>query len=75
MLFRSLGEFGATITFAGNIEGSTQTLPLAIYSALQIPDGEAIAMRMVVFSLLLCFASLLVSEWLTRRAKRKLESS
>lgn len=70
---RSLGEFGATITFAGNIEGSTQTLPLAIYSALQVPGGETIATRMVVFSLILCFASLLISEWLTRRAKRNLE--
>lgn len=67
---RSLGEFGATITFAGNIEGSTQTLPLAIYSALQIPGGESVAMRMVIASLVLCFASLLVSEWLTRRAKK-----
>ncbi len=70
---RSLGEFGATITFAGNIEGATQTLPLAIYSALQVPGGESFAMRMVVWSLILCFASLLISEWLTRRAKRKLE--
>jgi len=71
---RSLGEFGATITFAGNIEGSTQTLPLAIYSSMQVPGGESIAMRMVIASLVLCFASLLVSEWLTRRAKRRLEN-
>jgi len=71
---RSLGEFGATITFAGNIEGSTQTLPLAIYSSMQVPGGESMAMRMVIASLILCFASLLVSEWLTRRAKRRLES-
>jgi molybdate transport system permease protein len=70
---RSLGEFGATITFAGNIEGSTQTLPLAIYSALQVPGEETIAMRLVVCSLILCFASLLVSEWLTRRSKRKMK--
>lgn len=65
---RSLGEFGATITFAGNIEGSTQTLPLAIYSALQTPDGEAQAMRFTVFSLLLCIVSLLISEYMTRKA-------
>ena len=71
---RSLGEFGATITFAGNVEGMTQTLPLAIYSALQVPGEESTAMRLVVCSLILCFASLLVSEWLTRRAKRQMES-
>jgi molybdate transport system permease protein len=70
---RSLGEFGATITFAGNIEGSTQTLPLAIYSSLQVPGEESAAMRLVVCSLFLCFASLLISEWLTRRSKRKME--
>ena len=69
---RSLGEFGATITFAGNVEGLTQTLPLAIYSALQVPGEEALAMRLVAASLVLCFASLLVSELLTRKAKRKL---
>jgi molybdate transport system permease protein len=70
---RSLGEFGATITFAGNVEGMTQTLPLAIYSALQVPGEEPTAMRLVVASLILCFASLLVSEWLTRRSKRRIE--
>jgi molybdate transport system permease protein len=70
---RSLGEFGATITFAGNVEGMTQTLPLAIYSALQVPGEETAAMRLVLFSLILCFASLLISEWLTRRSKRRLE--
>ncbi len=69
---RSLGEFGATITFAGNVEGSTQTLPLAIYSALQVPGEETLAMRLVAASLILCFASLLISELLTRKAKRKL---
>jgi molybdate transport system permease protein len=71
---RSLGEFGATITFAGNVEGMTQTLPLAIYSAMQVPGEETIAMRLVIFSLILCFASLLISEGLTRWSKRKLES-
>ena len=68
---RSLGEFGATITFAGNIEGATQTLPLAIYSALQVPGGEETAMRFTLFSLALCMASLVVSEILTRKAARK----
>ena len=69
---RSLGEFGATITFAGNVEGSTQTLPLAIYSTLQVPGEETIAMRLVIVSLVLCFASLFISEVLTRKVKRKL---
>lgn len=69
---RSLGEFGATITFAGNVEGTTQTLPLAIYSALQVPGEETAAMRLVIASLVLCFASLLISELLTRKAKLKL---
>lgn len=69
---RSLGEFGATITFAGNVEGVTQTLPLAIYSSLQLPGEEAAAMRLVACSLALCFASLMVSEGLTRKTKRKL---
>ncbi|MBT8043106.1 MAG: ABC transporter permease subunit, partial [Pontiella sp.] len=68
---RSLGEFGATITFAGNIEGATQTLPLAIYSALQVPGGEQVAMRFTLFSLALCMASLLISEMLTRKAAMK----
>ncbi len=68
---RSLGEFGATITFAGNIEGATQTLPLAIYSALQVPGGETQAMRLTVFSLMLCFLTLVISEYLTRMAQTK----
>jgi molybdate transport system permease protein len=66
---RSLGEFGATITFAGNIQGVTQTLPLAIYSALQMPGGEAAAARLSILSLLLSLTALGFSEWLVRRAK------
>jgi len=68
---RSLGEFGATITFAGNIEGATQTLPLAIYSALQVPGAETQAMRLTVFSLILCILSLVVSEYLIKKAGAK----
>jgi molybdate transport system permease protein len=67
---RSLGEFGATMTFAGNIEGVTQTLPLAIYAALQMPGGEAAAMRLVIFSLLLSFTALGISQWLANRGRR-----
>jgi molybdate transport system permease protein len=66
---RSLGEFGATITFAGNIQGVTQTLPLAIYSALQAPGGEAAAARLSILSLLLSLTALGFSEWLARRTK------
>ncbi len=65
---RSLGEFGATITFAGNVEGVTQTLPLAIYSSLQVPGGERQAFVLSACSLLLCVASLVASELLNRRA-------
>lgn len=70
---RSLGEFGATITFAGNMEGVTQTLPLAIYSALQVPGGEMPAMRLVLFSIGLSLISLLLSEVTIQKAKRKHE--
>jgi molybdate transport system permease protein len=71
---RSLGEFGATITFAGNVEGVTQTLPLAIYSSLQVPGGETRALVLSGASLLLCVASLLVSELLSRRAMNRIKS-
>jgi molybdate transport system permease protein len=66
---RSLGEFGATITFAGNIQGVTQTLPLAIYSALQMPGGEAAAARLAILSLLLSLTALGFSEGLARQSK------
>lgn len=65
---RALGEFGATITFAANIPGETQTLPLALYAATQTPDGDSIAMRLVFLSLALAVTALLVSEWLSRRS-------
>jgi molybdate transport system permease protein len=68
---RSLGEFGATITFAGNVEGVTQTLPLAIYSALQVPGKESAAMRLVACSLVLCFGSLLAAEGLARWSRTR----
>jgi molybdate transport system permease protein len=64
---RSLGEFGATITFAGNVAGETRTLPLAIYSALQRPDGDAIAARLAGVSLVLALGALIASELLARR--------
>jgi molybdate transport system permease protein len=67
---RSLGEFGATITFAGNLEGETRTLPLAIYSLTQSPEGDAAALRLVVLSVLVSVFALLASQWLERRLLR-----
>lgn len=65
---RSLGEFGATITFASNLAGQTRTLPLAIYSGLQVPGAEEQVARLAVISILLSLAALLLSEWLVRRS-------
>ncbi len=65
---RSLGEFGATITFVSNIPGETQTLPLAIYNATQVPGGEPIAFKLSLVAVVLSLFALAVSEWLTRRA-------
>jgi molybdate transport system permease protein len=67
---RSLGEFGATITFVSNIPGETQTLPLAIYGATQVPGGEALALRLSAISVALSLVALAASEWLSRRARR-----
>ncbi len=65
---RSIGEFGATITFVSNIPGETQTLPLAIYSALQLPGGDAMVARLAGISVLLSLAALVASELLMRRS-------
>lgn len=62
-----LGEFGAVITFAANIPGETQTLPLAIYTALQVPGGEAKAAELSLVSVVLALIGLLLSEWIGRR--------
>lgn len=69
---KAMGEFGATITFVSNIPGQTQTLPSAIYSFLQIPGGEASAMRLVLVSVFVAVAALLLSEILARRMSRRL---
>jgi len=68
---RSLGEFGATITFVGNIEGETRTLPLAIYTYTQVPGGDMPAMRLVMLSMLIAIAALMISEVLERKAARR----
>jgi molybdate transport system permease protein len=67
---RSLGEFGATITFVSNIPGETETLPLAIYTFVQSPGGDAQAIRLSVIAVLLSIAALVASEWLTRRTSK-----
>ncbi|TXH01999.1 MAG: molybdate ABC transporter permease subunit, partial [Rhodocyclaceae bacterium] len=65
---RSIGEFGATITFVSNIPGQTRTLPLAIYSGLQIPGMDMEVARLAVISVILSLAALMLSEWLVRRS-------
>jgi len=69
---RSLGEFGATISFAGNIEGKTQTLPLAIFSEMQVPGKEVSTMRLVIVSVILSLIAMIAAEILNKRViKRK----
>ncbi|WP_267395507.1 MULTISPECIES: molybdate ABC transporter permease subunit [unclassified Sphingomonas] len=67
---RSIGEFGATITFVSNVPGETQTLPLAIYSALQQPGGDATVWRLSAISVVLSLVALVASELLARRSAR-----
>jgi len=68
---RSLGEFGATITFVSNIPGETQTLPSAIYTFTQVPGGDAGALRLSVIAVIIAAMALLVSESLARRVSRR----
>lgn len=65
-----LGEFGAVITFAASIPGETQTLPLAIYAALQAPGSETKAIQLSLVSMILAGGGLLVSEWLSHRLRK-----
>lgn len=69
---RSLGEFGATMAFVGNIPGETRTLPLAIYSYTQVPDGDAPAQRLVFLSIALACGALIAAHWINRRTERLL---
>jgi molybdate transport system permease protein len=69
---RSLGEFGATITFVSNIPGETRTLPSAMYTLIQTPGGEGAAARLCVIAIVLALVSLLVSEWLARRSRQRM---
>lgn len=68
----SLGEFGAIITFVSNIPGETRTLPLAIYSAIQTPGGEAVAARLVALSIALALTGLALAEYAAWRIRKML---
>ena len=69
---KAMGEFGATITFVSNIPSQTQTLPSAIYTALQAPDGGPMALRLVWISVLVAVLALWASEGLGRAAARRI---
>ena len=68
---KAMGEFGATITFVSNIPGQTQTLPTAIYAFLQVPGGEASALRLVAIAVAVSMAALLLSEVVARRVAKR----
>lgn len=70
---RSLGEFGATITFVSNIRGQTQTLPLALYTATQIPDGETMALRLCFISIAIALVAIVGSEVAARRFAARIQ--
>ncbi|APX22232.1 MAG: molybdate ABC transporter permease subunit [Rhodobacteraceae bacterium] len=72
---KAMGEFGATITFVSNIPGQTQTLPSAIYAFLQIPGGEASALRLVVVSVVIAMTALILSEVMSRRIARRISGA
>jgi molybdate transport system permease protein len=72
---RALGEFGATITFVSNIPGETQTISAAIYTLIQVPGGDADALKLVIISIIIYFVALLASEWLARRATARLHGA
>ena len=70
---RSVGEFGATITFVSNIPGQTRTLPLALYELTQIPESDAAAWRLAILSVLVALVALIASEFLARRVNRRVK--
>ena len=72
---RSLGEFGATITFVSNIPGETRTIPITIYTLTQIPGTEMQAMRLTLLSIIISLCALLVSNLLSRRLNARLQGS
>ena len=70
---RSLGEFGATIIFVGNIPGQTRTIPIAIYTLIQQPGGDLAALRLSIIAVVLSLAALIASEFLARRIDRRIQ--
>jgi molybdate transport system permease protein len=70
---RSLGEFGATIVFVGNIPGQTRTIPIAIYTLTQQPEGDLAALRLSIIAVVLSLAALVASEFLARRIDRRIQ--
>lgn len=70
---RALGEFGATITFAGNIEGETRTIPMAVYSLMQTPGKEGATLRLVLISAIISLIAMIVAEYLNKKAKKRQE--
>ncbi|WP_386628025.1 molybdate ABC transporter permease subunit [Sulfitobacter geojensis] len=72
---KAMGEFGATITFVANIPGQTQTLPSAIWTALQIPGGEGQAVAMVLMACAVAMTAVLISEFLSRRVAARIASA
>ena len=71
---RSLGEFGATIMFVSNIPGETQTLPLALYTLTQVPNGEAGAMRLCLIAVGIAMVALVCSDVIAKRWAAKLNA-
>ncbi|WP_312980987.1 molybdate ABC transporter permease subunit [Atlantibacter sp.] len=69
---RSLGEFGATITFVSNIPGETRTIPSAMYTLIQTPGGESAAARLCLISIVLAVMSLMIAEWLARISRKRM---
>ncbi|UTZ24846.1 molybdate ABC transporter permease subunit [Vibrio campbellii] len=69
---RSLGEFGATISFVSNIPGETQTIPLAMYNFIETPGAEMEAARLCIISIALALSTLMISEWLNCKASARL---
>lgn len=70
---RSLGEFGATITFVSNIPNQTQTIPATLFTLIETPDGENAAARLCLVAIAISLLALFCSEWLTQRQKRYLK--
>jgi len=69
---RALGEFGATITFAASVPGETRTIPLAMFTALETPDGEQAALRLAAISVAVAITTLVASELFARRLSRRI---